>query len=74
MNLLSGASWVVSAEIHPVVGVMLNLALWFGMRVMFQEMDSVDLLIVEGLPLTFTWPEVSSIDLATAAIAPHSTT
>ena len=52
-----------------IVGVMLNLALWFGMRVMFHEMNSVDLLIVEGLPLTFTWPEVSSIDLATATIA-----
>ena len=54
-----------------VVGVMLNLALWFGMRVMFQEVNSVDLQIVEGLPLTVTLtrPEVSSIDLATAAIA-----
>ena len=52
-----------------VVGVMLNLALWFGMRVMFQEMNSVDLLIIEGLTLTLTWPKVSCIDLATAAIA-----
>ena len=51
-----------------VVGVMLNLALWFGMRVVFQDMTVLEWDIA-GMPINLSLPVWTSIDIATAAIA-----
>ena len=51
-----------------VVGVMLNLALWFGMRVVFQDMTVLEWDIA-GMPINLNLPLWASIDLATAVIA-----
>ena len=47
---------------------MLNLALWFGMRVMFHDM-TVQEWDVAGMSLNLSLPVWISIDLATAVIA-----
>ena len=49
-----------------VVGVVLNLALWFGLRVMFSELVERELPVVGT---TMDLPLVASFDLAASAIA-----
>ena len=51
-----------------VVGVMLNLTLWFGMRVVFQDMTVLEWDIA-GIQINLSLPVWASIDLATAVIA-----
>ena len=51
-----------------VVGVMLNLALWFGMRVVFHDMTVLEWDIA-GMPINLSLPVWTSIDIATAMIA-----
>lgn len=58
---LSGA---LSAVTAAVVGVILNLAIWFGLHVLFREVGKVRL----G-PLEFAWPNLVSLDLAAAGLA-----
>ncbi|MDW4496393.1 chromate efflux transporter [Sulfitobacter sp. D35] len=55
---LSGALDAITAA---VVGVILNLALWFGMHVLFAETRAV-----AGLPLTL--PVVATLDIRAAAL------
>jgi len=48
-----------------VVGVVLNLAIWFGLRVMFTDLVEV------ALPLTgraLSWPTITSFDPLASAI------
>ncbi|MEM7669836.1 MAG: hypothetical protein AAF317_11955, partial [Pseudomonadota bacterium] len=61
MPRLSGA---LSAITAAVVGVILNLSLWFSAHVMFRQIDT----ITTG-PFTLIQPDFSSIDLLAAAIA-----
>jgi chromate transporter len=58
---LSGALAAITAA---VVGVILNLALWFALHVLFREVANVSL----G-PLTFSAPRPSSLDPAALALA-----
>ena len=58
---LAGA---LSAITAAVVGVILNLAIWFGLHVMFRQVGTLDI----G-PLAMAWPELASIDLAAAGLA-----
>ena len=51
-----------------VVGVMLNLALWFGIRVIFHDM-TVQEWDVAGISLNLNLPVWISIDIATPVIA-----
>jgi chromate transporter len=53
---LSGALAAITAA---VVGVILNLAVWFGLHVLFRQVDEVRV----G-PLTLDVPAISSLDLA----------
>jgi len=51
-----------------VVGVVLNLAIWFGLRVMFAELSDVALLGLDGIAVSL--PVLSSFDpLASAILA-----
>ena len=51
-----------------VVGVVLNLAIWFGLRVMFVELSDVTLLGLDGIAVSL--PVLSSFDpLASAILA-----
>ncbi|MEB2846867.1 chromate efflux transporter [Rhizobiales bacterium RZME27] len=59
-------SAALSAITAAVVGVILNLALWFGLHVLFAEV--VKLPIVPSLGLTVSSPVLSSIDLAAVAL------
>lgn len=61
MPRLSGA---LSAITAAVVGVILNLSLWFSAHVVFRQID-----IVRAGPFQFIWPDFASIDLLAAAIA-----
>ena len=61
MPRLSGA---LSAITAAVVGVILNLSLWFSAHVVFQQIETV----ATG-PFQFIRPDVASIDLLAAAIA-----
>ena len=61
MPRLSGA---LSAITAAVVGVILNLSLWFSAHVEFQQIETV----ATG-PFQFIRPDVASIDLLAAAIA-----
>jgi len=58
---LSGA---LSAITAAVVGVILNLALWFGLHVVFRHVDTLGI----G-PLSLAWPEFSSLDITAAALS-----
>lgn len=58
---LAGA---LSAITAAVVGVIANLAVWFGLRVLFQEMRSAQL----G-PLTIDVPVMASVDFLAVALA-----
>jgi chromate transporter len=54
----------LAAVTAAVVGVIANLALWFGLHVLFGRLDEV----VYG-PFQFTTPDLGSIDWVSAAIA-----
>ncbi len=74
--ILVGAPWVerlrghavlnagLSAITAAVVGVILNLALWFGLHVLFARVHEW-----EGAGVRVLWPEWGSIDLAATAVA-----
>jgi chromate transporter len=57
---LSGALQAISAA---VVGVILNLTLWFGLHVLFARVDRLD-----G-PIPLWWPDISSFDLPSALLS-----
>ncbi len=61
MPRLSGALQSITAA---VVGVILNLSIWFSAHVVFRRIETVEI----G-PLTLLVPETASIDLLAAAIA-----
>lgn len=58
---LSGALTAITAS---VVGVILNLAIWFGLHVIFRKVG-----ILSAGPVAIAWPEFGSLDLASAALA-----
>ncbi|PTM49895.1 chromate efflux transporter [Phreatobacter oligotrophus] len=58
---LSGALTAITAS---VVGVILNLAIWFGLHVVFRTVGTVS-----AGPLSFAWPDLRSLDLAAALLA-----
>ena len=60
-RVLSGALAAITAA---VVGVIANLAVWFGLRVLFRELQPVTL----G-PVALELPVLSSLDLAALALA-----
>ncbi len=60
MPRLSGA---LSAITAGVVGVIANLALWFGLHVLFGDLTKI-----EAGPVTMTWPVWSSISFAAVAL------
>lgn len=60
---LSGA---LSAITGAVVGVILNLSVWFGLHVLFGKVDRVELL--PQINLGMSLPEWSSLDLASLAL------
>jgi len=61
MPRLRGALAGVTAA---VVGVILNLSVWFGLHVFFTTVQSI-----EAGPLTLWLPELASIDLAAVVLA-----
>ncbi|SEH47837.1 chromate transporter [Rhizobium tibeticum] len=63
-------SAAVSAITAAVVGVILNLALWFGLHVLFAEVGRVGLLSGKtGLPIaSFAWPQWWTLDIAALGI------
>jgi len=63
-------SAALSAITAAVVGVILNLALWFGVHVLFGEVGRVALLSGKtGLPIaSLAWPEWRTLDVAALAI------
>ncbi len=65
-NLSSALSAVTAA----VVGVILNLALWFGLHVLFAEVGRVALLSGKtGLPIvSLAWPQWWTLDIAAFGI------
>jgi chromate transporter len=60
-SLLAGALAAVTAA---VVGVIANLALWFGLHVLFAEVGEA-----RSGPLTLPVPRLASFDLPAAVIA-----
>lgn len=58
---LSGALTAITAS---VVGVILNLAIWFGLHVVFRTVGTVS-----AGPLSFAWPDLRSLDPAAALLA-----
>ena len=60
MPRLSGA---LSAITAGVVGVIANLALWFGLHVLFGELTRV-----ETGPVTMVWPIWSSMNIAAVGL------
>ena len=58
---LSGALTAITAA---VVGVILNLAIWFALHVVFREVA-----VFEGFGLRVAVPDLASIDLAAAGLA-----
>jgi chromate transporter len=58
---LSGALAAITAA---VVGVILNLALWFGLHVLFRQVG-----IVAVGPLSISWPAWSSFDFSAGLLA-----
>lgn len=61
-NVLLSAA--LSAVTAAVVGVILNLAIWFALHVLFADLDEVT-----GWGARFLVPELASLDIAAAAIA-----
>lgn len=61
-NVLLSAA--LSAVTAAVVGVILNLAIWFALHVLFADLDEVT-----GWGARFLVPELASLDVAAAAIA-----
>jgi len=55
-------SVALSAITAAVVGVILNLAIWFGLHVLFKEVRQIDLVPAIGLKLSV--PAFASVDLA----------
>ena len=60
MPRLSGALSAITAS---VVGVIANLALWFGLHVLF-----ADLARIETGPVTMTWPVWSSMNITAVGL------
>ncbi len=60
MPRLSGALGAITAS---VVGVIANLALWFGLHVLFG-----DLIRIETGPVAMTWPVWSSVNIAAVGL------
>lgn len=58
---LTGALAGITAA---VVGVILNLSIWFGLHVFFKDISEVS----TG-PFMFIWPEISSLDWSAALLA-----
>ncbi len=58
---LSGALTAITAA---VVGVILNLAVWFALHVLFARVD-----VVRAGPVAVSWPEWSSVDWWAVALA-----
>jgi chromate transporter len=58
---LSGA---LSAVTAAVVGVILNLAIWFGLHTLFRRVGAV-----QFGPLNFDWPDWASLDIPAAFLA-----
>ena len=56
----------LSAVTAAVVGVILNLALWFGLHVIFAETR-----VLSGHGLHLTVPVLASVNLAAAALTAH---
>jgi len=52
----------LSAITAAVVGVILNLAIWFGLHVLFRQVRQIDLAPAVGLKLSV--PEFASVDFA----------
>jgi chromate transporter len=65
-----GLSAALSAITAAVVGVILNLSLWFGLHVLFAEVGRVALLSrSSGLPIaSVAWPQWATLDVAALAI------
>ncbi|KQV68250.1 chromate efflux transporter [Rhizobium sp. Root1220] len=63
-------SAALSAITAAVVGVILNLALWFGLHVLFAEVGRVAILSRgAGLPLvSLAWPDWRTLDVAALAL------
>jgi chromate transporter len=63
-------SAALSAITAAVVGVILNLSLWFGLHVLFAEVGRIALLSRRsGLPIvSLAWPQWATIDIAALAI------
>jgi chromate transporter len=63
-------SAALSAITAAVAGVILNLAVWFGLHVLFTEVGRVALLSRNaGLPfVSLAWPEWKTLDIAALAI------
>lgn len=59
-------SAALSAITAAVVGVILNLALWFGLHVLFT--DVIKLSVAPSLGVTVSVPVLSSVDLAAVAL------
>ncbi len=66
----AGLSAALSAITAAVVGVILNLSLWFGLHVLFAEVGRIALLSRgAGLPIvSLAWPQWATIDIAALAI------
>jgi chromate transporter len=58
---LQGALAAITAA---VVGVILNLAIWFALHVLFARVGTV-----AAGPLSFAWPDLASLDLRAALLA-----
>ena len=65
-RLLSGA---LSAITAAVVGVILNLAVWFALHVVFTQVEPVDLVSLAPLTLSVPLPVWSSLDWQALVIA-----
>ncbi|WP_159946760.1 chromate efflux transporter [Rhizobium sp. 18065] len=59
----------LSAITAAVVGVILNLAVWFALHVFFTRIGSFDLPLVPHLGLSLPVPDWTSLDLAALAVA-----
>ncbi len=57
-------SAALSAITAAVVGVIMNLAIWFGLHVVFKQVGAVT-----WGPLQIAWPQFASIDPASGALA-----
>lgn len=68
---LAGRPWVegaLSAVTAAVVGVILNLTLWFALHVFFTRIETVETPLVMPLALKLPLPDVASFDAAAFAL------